>query len=1048
MPTAKSDRTFFSRQIQRPASARIAALALLMPLTTAVYAVGQGLQISYGSKGVQTLSFNGATLENVGAFPADAFHIWHMQATDLSGNILSSGQYGWGENNNGASWNSQTNTETYDFTWGTISTQFVQNGNNLDIVVKETNFGSSGIIFDGAEIFPLALHFPQDPRGFNGYTQYAITTTDPGISAADFGSGVVTAVVPNESVPMYGGWLNVGSATYAPLMTTTAPSGMATFLPQVNAPVQPGTSLTYTVSLRFTPEGTAANVADAQASFAQTYPSQMTWTDKRIIGTAYLASSPAGNGDVTQPGGYPTNPRRYYNDTTVDITTPTGLKTFQNRILAQAANNVTNARNMNAQGVITWDLEGEEYPQTTSYVCSPDQIAAVAPEMESTISDTTSAFYGQKLDDAYFKTMTNAGLRVGLCLRPQAFTLGSNSTASQVTLSTNQAIIANLEKKARFANTRWGATLFYVDSTVNAAGGTLDPAIFQQVATDLPSFLFIPEESTTRYYAYTAPFYSFIFHTTTGTPASVYSVYPKAFGANLVNDVASGTLAQYTPQLTDSVADGDILMGHADYWQANDPALVSIYAAAGVTTPVATPSPSPAPAQITPVLSWSAPGAVVYGAALTAAQLNATASVAGNLTYSPAAGTVLGAGTHSLTATFIPANTALYKAASATITLTVTKATPVVIWGTPSGITAGTALSATQLNASANVAGTFTYSPAAGTAPVAGTETLTAIFTPGDAADYASATASVPLVVNAPTVPNAATPNLVQDPGFELQPSNVLSGPWSVTGTSAHGVDRNLGNAHSGLNNAYIWDSGNDWNAMQQTVAVKTNTEYVFSAWVRSSFTAPAGYLSVLGNSGIVSEINFGNLPQYSLLTVKFNSGNNTSVTLRAGYWGQNTAQWMQMDDVALRTNLLLDPGFELQSNRALVSPWIPMGSGAIGADVNVGNAHTGANNGFVWDDSTDFNAITQTVAVQPNTTYAFTGWVRSSLSSPVGYFSVDGANGVLNESSFAGLPGYSQQTVLFNSGANTSVRVRAGFWGDNSVQWIQTDDLTLQQTQ
>ena len=139
----------------------------------------QGLQVTYGARGVQTLAYNGLSLENVASFPGDAFHIWHMKATDLSGNVLTTGQYGWGESNNGSSWNSQTNTETYNFTWGNIATQFVQNGDTLNIVVTETNYGSSGILFDGAEIYPLALHFPQDPACFNGYSQYAITTTDP-----------------------------------------------------------------------------------------------------------------------------------------------------------------------------------------------------------------------------------------------------------------------------------------------------------------------------------------------------------------------------------------------------------------------------------------------------------------------------------------------------------------------------------------------------------------------------------------------------------------------------------------------------------------------------------------------------------------------------------------------------------------------------------------------------------------------------------------------------------------------------------------------------
>jgi hypothetical protein len=314
----------------------------------------------------------------------------------------------------------------------------------------------------------------------------------------------------------------------------------------------------------------------------------------------------------------PTNPRRYFNDPTIDVTTGPGLQAFQHRMLAQAASNATNAQAMHGQAVITWDIEGEQYPQSTSYVCSPDQIATLAPEMETTIADKSSAFYGQKLDDAYFKTISNAGLKVGLCLRPQAFTRAANGTASQVTLTNNSAIIANLENKARFANSRWGAAVFYVDSTVDENGGTLDPAIFQQLITDLPGFLFIPEESTPRYYAYTAPFYSFIFHTDLGTPAWVYGVYPNAFGANLINDVSASTLATYRPQLTDAVRHGDILMAHADYWQDNDSTIVDIYQAAGVTTP---------PPATRPVTAWATPSSITYGTPLSANHLNVASSV-------------------------------------------------------------------------------------------------------------------------------------------------------------------------------------------------------------------------------------------------------------------------------------------------------------------------------------------------------------------------------------------------------------------------------------
>src|ERR1019366_7931927 len=62
-------------------------------------------------------------------------------------------------------------------------------------------------------------------------------------------------------------------------------------------------------------------------------------------------------------------------------------------------------------------------------------------------------------------------------------------------------------------------------------------------------------------------------------------------------------------------------------------------------------------------------------------------------------------------------------------------------------ITYGTTLSGKQLNATASVPGTFAYSPAAGTTPAAGMDTLSVTFTPTDTADYNTATATVTLAV-------------------------------------------------------------------------------------------------------------------------------------------------------------------------------------------------------------------------------------------------------------------------------------------------------------
>ena len=79
------------------------------------------------------------------------------------------------------------------------------------------------------------------------------------------------------------------------------------------------------------------------------------------------------------------------------------------------------------------------------------------------------------------------------------------------------------------------------------------------------------------------------------------------------------------------------------------------------------------------------------------------ANVPGNFTYSPAAGTVLKAGTQTLTAVFTPTDTKTYSAATATVQLTVNPVSPVITWGPLAAIQQGTAITAAQLDATANV---------------------------------------------------------------------------------------------------------------------------------------------------------------------------------------------------------------------------------------------------------------------------------------------------------------------------------------------------------
>ncbi len=100
-------------------------------------------------------------------------------------------------------------------------------------------------------------------------------------------------------------------------------------------------------------------------------------------------------------------------------------------------------------------------------------------------------------------------------------------------------------------------------------------------------------------------------------------------------------------------------------------------------------------------LTWATPAPITYGTPLSATQLDATDNKRGTFVYTPAAGTVLAAGVHTLSVTFTP-NSPLYAVETATVQLTVTQDQTVITWPTPTPITYGTPLSGFQLDATAS----------------------------------------------------------------------------------------------------------------------------------------------------------------------------------------------------------------------------------------------------------------------------------------------------------------------------------------------------------
>ncbi len=148
----------------------------------------------------------------------------------------------------------------------------------------------------------------------------------------------------------------------------------------------------------------------------------------------------------------------------------------------------------------------------------------------------------------------------------------------------------------------------------------------------------------------------------------------------------------------------------------------------------------------TPSVSWPVPTAITYGTPVGSMQLDASSNIPGSFAYNPPSGTVLQAGSRTLSVTFTPSDATDYSTVAAQVTLQVNQATPVIAW-TPASIQLGYELGAAQFDATASVQGMFTYTPPSGTAIMNASQTLSVLFTPTDTTDYTTASMSVPLSV-------------------------------------------------------------------------------------------------------------------------------------------------------------------------------------------------------------------------------------------------------------------------------------------------------------
>lgn len=215
-------------------------------------------------------------------------------------------------------------------------------------------------------------------------------------------------------------------------------------------------------------------------------------------------------------------------------------------------------------------------------------------------------------------------------------------------------------------------------------------------------------------------------------------------------------------------------------------------------------SPGYPPPKLKPRIVWAA-HTIAAGGSISGTELDAVAvdpetgvEIPGAYVYTPPDGTTFAsAGTATLYVNFTPTDGVKYRRAMGSTVLTITRLVPDINWSNPANITPGTALSGTQLNAtatdpntSAPVPGTFTYTPPSGTVLATGNgHSLSVHFLPDDIATYATPSDKVVYinVVQGTTVINWSNPSSISQgtplSGTQLNATATVAGVGAIPGT-------------------------------------------------------------------------------------------------------------------------------------------------------------------------------------------------------------------------------------------------------------------------
>lgn len=452
------------------------------------------------------------------------------------------------------------------YSWGKVRCAYdpAADGRRLDVRVTVTN--SSDRTIHEIHLTAAALKLGDDVRGGGSHhnigapTVLAIRTPDRSLAVCN----------PDVKRPLTVGVGKVRNGV-ADVNVKAGGDRMVYDELYVSRPIAPHKSDTYELSVRVGDAETNPHDLglDVYRRFASLHPPVLEWKDRRPISRLFFG------------GGAPKEEIvAHFRDPENTAPPKADNEKYREAVLNKIRSGVAAAKEMDAQGILLWDIEGNSFPHPTTYIGDPRLVGVMNPDFDA-------------VADEGFKLIADAGLLSGVCIRPtqivykkDADTVG-HAYSPVLAANPEAPAVEQLATKIEYAKDRWGCRIFYVDTNFmwrprgpeeKWSSGMIQAEVWRKLLERHPDVLIIPEFHYPEYLAYVAPYNEYDMGYK-GVRPGEERMYPDAMFVPVIED--ADPYENYDLMVS-NVREGDALMTFAHSMTRNARAITHMYAEAKV----------------------------------------------------------------------------------------------------------------------------------------------------------------------------------------------------------------------------------------------------------------------------------------------------------------------------------------------------------------------------------------------------------------------------------------------------------------------------------